>query len=64
MLDVLSSEPLAETQYISIAELDTLEEVDGEIHKALLSMAVKIGTTRLIDNVILMDQGTVNQWTG
>jgi len=56
MVNVLSSEPLAETQYVSIADLDTLEEVEGELHRALISIAVKIGTTRLIDNLTLGDQ--------
>ena len=31
MLDVLSREPLAETQYVSVADLETLEELDGTI---------------------------------
>jgi pantoate--beta-alanine ligase len=53
MLEILTNEPLAKIDYVSIADLETLDEIQGEIDKALLSMAVKIGTTRLIDNVIL-----------
>ena len=53
MQDILATEPLAETQYVSIADTETLEEVQGEFKQAIVSMAVKIGTTRLIDNVIL-----------
>ena len=53
--DVLSLEPLAETQYVSVANLDTLEEMEGEFQHALVSLAVKIGATRLIDNMILGD---------
>ena len=53
MKEVLASEPLAEVQYVSCADYDTLEEL-GEIKgKALLSMAVFIGKTRLIDNFVL-----------
>ncbi len=54
MLDVLGSEPLAKTQYVSCAEADSLVELQGEIrHKALLSMAVFFGKTRLIDNLVI-----------
>jgi pantoate--beta-alanine ligase len=53
MRDVLANEPLAEVQYVSCADYDTLEELDTVTGKALLSMAVFIGKTRLIDNMIL-----------
>lgn len=53
MKAVLAGEPLAEVQYVSCADYDTLEELDTVKGKALLSMAVFIGKTRLIDNVVL-----------
>ena len=53
MKEVLASEPLAEPQYVSCADYDTLEELDTVKGKALLSMAVFIGKTRLIDNFVL-----------
>ena len=53
MKEVLAGEPLAEPQYISCADYDTLEELDEIKGKALLSMAVFFGKTRLIDNFIL-----------
>lgn len=53
MKDVLASEPLAEPQYVSCADYDTLEELEVIQGKALLSMAVFIGKTRLIDNFVL-----------
>jgi pantoate--beta-alanine ligase len=53
MKDVLASEPLAEIQYVSCADYDTLEDLSQIKGKALLSMAVFIGKTRLIDNVVL-----------
>ena len=53
MKDVLASEPLAQVQYVSCADYDTLEELETVKGKALLSMAVVVGKTRLIDNVVL-----------
>jgi pantoate--beta-alanine ligase len=53
MKDVLAREPLAQMQYVSCADYDTLEELDTVTGKALLSMAVFVGKTRLIDNVVL-----------
>lgn len=53
MKEVLAGEPLAETQYVSCADYDTLEELDEIKGKALLSMAVYFGKTRLIDNFVI-----------
>ena len=53
MNDVLATEPLAQVQYVSCADYDTLEELETVTGKALLSMAVFVGKTRLIDNVVL-----------
>ena len=53
MREVLATEPLANVQYVSCADYDTLEELDTVTGKALLSMAVFIGKTRLIDNIVL-----------
>ena len=53
MKDMLASEPLAQMQYVSCADYDTLEELDVIKGKALLSMAVFFGKTRLIDNFVL-----------
>jgi pantoate--beta-alanine ligase len=53
MLDVLDGEPLARVVYVSAADPDNLAEIDGEAARALLSMAVTIGQTRLIDNLPL-----------
>ncbi len=53
MRQVLESEPLARVQYVSCADFDTLQELDEVLGKALLSMAVFIGNTRLIDNIVL-----------
>jgi pantoate--beta-alanine ligase len=53
MKEVLGSEPLANVQYVSCADYDSLEELNLIENKALLSMAVFIGKTRLIDNFVL-----------
>lgn len=54
MVRTIASEPLARVQYVSCADPGTLQEIQGEVSaKALLSMAVYVGKTRLIDNVIL-----------
>ena len=53
MLETLAAEPLARPQYVSCADLLTLQELSTVSTSALLSMAVFIGKTRLIDNFIL-----------
>ena len=53
MKEVLAGEPLANVQYVSCADYNTLEELDEIKGKALLSMAVFVGKTRLIDNFVL-----------
>jgi pantoate--beta-alanine ligase len=53
MTATLEAEPLARTEYVSCADPDTLKELDQVTDRALLSMAVYVGETRLIDNLIL-----------
>jgi len=50
MRQALAAEPLAEPEYVSVADGRTLAELDLVNGPALLSMAVRFGTTRLIDN--------------
>jgi len=50
---VFDAEPGAKVQYISIADPVTLKEIDRIETQALVSMAVYVGKTRLIDNSIL-----------
>jgi pantoate--beta-alanine ligase len=50
MTSVLADEPLAEPEYVSVADGRTLAELDRVDGPALLSLAVRFGTTRLIDN--------------
>lgn len=49
----LAGEPLARPQYVSVADPETLAELSGPVERALLSMAVHLGTTRLIDNLLV-----------
>ena len=53
MEEIITDEPLARLEYISCADYDSLEELDLISGKTLLSMAVYLGRTRLIDNLIL-----------
>ncbi len=53
MTRLISQEPLANIDYVSVANTKTLEEFTLIQGPALVSMAVKIGSTRLIDNIIL-----------
>jgi len=59
MSEVLSTESLTLAQYISVADPDTLTELTGTVECALLSMAVYVGKTRLIDNIVVGDKGSV-----
>jgi pantoate--beta-alanine ligase len=49
----ISAEPLARADYVSIADADTLEELETLDRPALVSLAVRIGKTRLLDNILL-----------
>lgn len=51
--ETINQEPLANLQYVSCAHPDTLEEIQGTVITGLVSMAVFIGETRLIDNILL-----------
>jgi pantoate--beta-alanine ligase len=55
MRAVLAKEPLANVQYVSAADPETLQELQASADRALLSMAVFIGNTRLIDNLMVGD---------
>jgi pantoate--beta-alanine ligase len=53
MAELINNEPSAAIDYISIADGNTLEELETAKASALVSLAVRIGRTRLIDNIIL-----------
>lgn len=54
MKDLLNAEPLvAEIQYASVYDAESLDEMDEIKRPCLLAVAVKIGETRLMDNLIV-----------
>ena len=53
MRQLITEYPNASIDYISIADADNLSELDTIDRPTLVSLAVRIGKTRLIDNVIL-----------
>jgi pantoate--beta-alanine ligase len=53
MTSLINKEPLAKIEYISIADAQTLEELSKIDGPALASLAVRVGKTRLIDNILL-----------
>jgi pantoate--beta-alanine ligase len=53
MTSLIRKEPLAMIDYVSIADNETLKEIHRVKAPALVSLAVKIGKTRLIDNIVL-----------
>jgi len=55
MTSLIESEPLVKIDYVSVADPDTLEELVKVDRPALVSLAVSIGKTRLIDNTMLGD---------
>lgn len=54
MKELILSNPAVQLDYVSIAEPATLDELSLIQGETLISIAVRIGRTRLIDNVILI----------
>ncbi|MBI9017466.1 MAG: pantoate--beta-alanine ligase [Phycisphaerae bacterium] len=50
---MIQQQPLAKIDYISIVDKDLMHELDTIDRPALLALAVYIGNTRLIDNIVL-----------
>jgi len=53
MTSLIQQQPAANIDYVSIADNETLDEVDEITRPVLVSLAVKIGKPRLIDNLVL-----------
>ena len=53
MRAVLASEPLARVEYVSVADAETLAELETIDGPAMVSLAVRIGSTRVIDSATL-----------
>jgi pantoate--beta-alanine ligase len=51
---VVSSEPLARLDYVSVTDAETLEQIEKlDDRTVLIALAVNLGKTRLIDNIVL-----------
>lgn len=50
MKEVLATEPLADTEYVTAVDALTMQPIDVIDRDTLVAMAVRIGSTRLIDN--------------
>ena len=57
MLAVVQGQPLAQMDYVSIADRATLEELQRIDRPAMVSLAVRFGRARLIDNILLGGEG-------
>jgi len=53
MTALIKKQPLASIDYVSVADATTLDELDTVNSPALVSLAVRIGKVRLIDNVVV-----------
>ncbi len=61
MTQRIRNEPDATIDYISLVNPETLQDLEEVNHRALAVMAVRIGRTRLIDNIILEREETKTQ---
>jgi pantoate--beta-alanine ligase len=50
---LIKAEPLACTDYVALRDAETLEPIERMDNPAVLLLAVRIGSTRLIDNTVL-----------
>jgi pantoate--beta-alanine ligase len=55
--EYISSEPRVQIDYVSVADEETLEELDRIDRPALVLLAARVGATRLIDNTIVVPKG-------
>ena len=57
MMKVIDAEPAARIDYIEMVDDETLQPVDRIESATLVALAVRIGDTRLIDNVVIPETG-------
>jgi pantoate--beta-alanine ligase len=53
MRKILNQAPSIKIEYISIVDAETLQTIDSIAGRVLIAIAVKIGSTRLIDNILV-----------
>ena len=51
--ETIDAEPQIQLEYVSCAHPDTLQELEIVTDRALISLAARVGQTRLIDNIII-----------
>lgn len=51
--DIIESSPIANIDYVEIVDFETIQPISEIKGEALVALAVKFGSTRLIDNTIL-----------
>jgi pantoate--beta-alanine ligase len=49
----VEAEPRVRLEYVSVADAESLDELTRVAGPAILSLAARVGRTRLIDNVVL-----------
>jgi pantoate--beta-alanine ligase len=53
MQKILQQIPSGQIEYVSIVDAETLQNVDKIAGKILAAVAVKVGPSRLIDNILV-----------
>ena len=53
LAEILNESPLISVEYIGIVNIETLADIGQITEKALIALAVKLGRTRLIDNIVV-----------
>jgi pantoate--beta-alanine ligase len=59
---VVEREPLLRLEYVETVDPHTLAPVDRVADDTLLALAARVGSTRLIDNIVLGDGPAADEW--
>ncbi len=59
---VVQREPLLRLEYVEAVDPNTLAPVSRAAGDTLLALAARVGSTRLIDNIVLGDGPTADEW--
>jgi len=57
-LEILQQEPAARLDYLSVVDPESLEPITNVASRALVAVAAYVGSTRLIDNVVIEGEKT------
>lgn len=58
IVEFVSAEPLISLEYVAICEPETFQDLPEVRPGTLLTIAAHVGTTRLVDNIFLREDGT------